>query len=208
MIKSERLELFPTSVWCIDLPIETADHWEPVLLKAINDNLMQAVQPIHQQTYSTLHLLPELKKFIDWIKFSVDKELKGIGYQFDDLTLTGMWATRLSEGSYHPIHSHPNSWISGVYYPTEYSGKNGDIMFYDPRPAATVIQVDVSVLGENHLNSHTFAVKRQKGRLLFFPSWLWHSVHSIYGEDRYSISFDILPKGMLKSSGVDIRVNL
>lgn len=208
MINSQRLDIFPTSVWQVDLPEETANHWEPILIKAINDNLMEAIQPIHQQTFSNLHKIPELEKFVSWITYTIDKELKGIGYNFDTVNITGMWATRLSNGSNHPIHSHPNSWISGVYYPTDYTGRNGDIMFYDPRPAASVFQADVSSLGDNILNSHTFAVKRQKGRLLLFPSWLWHSVHTVYGEDRYSISFDSLPSGFLRASGVDNKIKL
>ena len=54
-MKVERIEIFPTSVWCIDLDEEIADFWEPIFLKLIDENMMNAVQPIHQQTFGSLH---------------------------------------------------------------------------------------------------------------------------------------------------------
>ena len=118
-----------------------------------------------------------------------------------------MWATRLDPGAHHPVHNHPNSWLSGVYYPTNFDGEQGNLMFYDPRPAATVFKANTSIVS-NIQTSNTFSIIPKKGRLVIFPSWLWHGVSSVFKSTRYSISFDLIPKGLLGLAGVETRIIL
>lgn len=204
----ERLELFPTTVWCIDTPDNMADVWETPLMDAIQAKLLPAQLPEHHQTDSTLHNVPEIKKFIDWIRLTVQSQVQTIGWLVDDLSISGMWATRLSEGATHPMHNHPNSWLSGVYYPTEYTGYDGELMLHDPRPAASMFIPNKMTGATNRYISNTFSITPKKGRMILFPSYLWHGVHTIRGKNRWSIAFDILPKGMLGRSGVENRVTL
>ena len=40
--------------------------------------------------------------------------ISGIGC--DAFEITGCWATVLAKGAVHKVHSHPNNFLSGVYY--------------------------------------------------------------------------------------------
>ena len=203
-----RLELFPTVVWCIDAPEDLSDTWEAPLMTAIQSKLLPAQLPEHHQTDSTLQKIPEIKKFVDWLKITVQAQVNGLGWQVEDVDISGMWATRLSHGATHPMHNHPNSWMSGVYYPTQYPGHDGELMLHDPRPAASMFVPNKMPGASNRHISNTFSFRSQKGRMILFPSYLWHGVHTIRSDSRWSMSFDILPKGMLGKSGVENRVIL
>ena len=204
----ERLELFPTTVWVIDCPETLADIWEKPLMDAIESKLLPAQLPEHHQTDSTLHLVPEIKKFIDWIEITVKSQVESLGWRVDALKISGMWATRLSYGATHPMHNHPNSWMSGVYYPTDYPGHDGDLMFYDPRPAASMFSPNKMPGASNKFISNTASVRPVKGRLVLFPSYLWHGVHTIKSNSRWSMSFDSNPVGLLGPSGASNKISL
>lgn len=106
-----------------------------------------------------------------------------------DFTLEG-WANVLRDGGYNSLHSHPNSFWSGVYYVTgngagddhPFSGK---LELVDPRPGASLEYVDSTRLYGR------FLVRPSAGQMIVFPSWLQHFVHPCRGsEPRISIAFN------------------
>jgi tetratricopeptide (TPR) repeat protein len=100
--------------------------------------------------------------------------------------LTGCWSVRLNRGGYHVNHVHPEGWISSAYYaevPAEVedvSSKSGWIKFGEPRypiPGAVVEKF----------------VQPKKGRLVLFPSYMWHGTTPIHGDEpRMTIAFDVV----------------
>ena len=71
-------------------------------------------------------------------------------------------------------------------------------MFEDPRPQAGVLVPSFSEITPQNSAKHSFEVA--EGRLLFFPSWLQHSVEAQAAEEeRISIAFNMVPKGRLGS---------
>jgi uncharacterized protein (TIGR02466 family) len=111
-----------------------------------------------------------------------------VGY--DAIEITGCWATVLAKGAMHKIHSHPNNYLSGVYYVRVQPGSD-TINFHDPRTQAHVIQPPVVELtGEN---TDQVVVRLTNGTLLIFPSYLEHSVDAnMSKEERISVSFNIM----------------
>jgi uncharacterized protein (TIGR02466 family) len=101
----------------------------------------------------------------------------------------GCWSVRLKRGGFHVNHIHPQGWISSAYYvsvPAEVadaSAQSGWIKFAEPRyamPGATPL----------------LTVQPQPGRLVLFPSYLWHGTNPIRGEEpRLTIAFDCVPQG-------------
>jgi len=95
---------------------------------------------------------------------------------------SGSWSSRLTDGGYHANHLHRGGWISSCYYvrlpPAD--GKEGWITFGQPDfengpPIRRTIQPQV-------------------GRLILFPSYMWHGTLPFHGETpRTTIAFDALP---------------
>ncbi len=103
------------------------------------------------------------------------------------IRFTGAWSVRLGRLGFHVNHFHPDGWISSAYYvevPPEAAdcqARLGWIKFGEPR---------YSVPG---LSAERF-VQPKPGRLVLFPSYMWHGTTPIQGDaPRMSIAFDIRP---------------
>jgi tetratricopeptide (TPR) repeat protein len=101
--------------------------------------------------------------------------------------ITGAWSVQLRREGFHVNHFHPEGWISSAYYvsvPEEVNDaalKSGWIKFGEtryPTPGAKA----------EHF------VQPKPGRLVLFPSYMWHGTNPIHGsESRTTIAFDALP---------------
>lgn len=107
---------------------------------------------------------------------------------------TGAWSVLLKRNGFHVNHVHPDGVLSSAYYvevPPEVQDpalKSGWIKFGEPRyPVA-------GLTAERY-------VQPRPGRLVLFPSYMWHGTNPIYGEEpRLCIAFDMRPGG---SAGPD-----
>ncbi len=106
------------------------------------------------------------------------------------LRITGCWANVNALGATHRMHTHPNNFLSGVYYAQAAPG--GDtINFHDPRPQTGLIRPPVTDL--TAANTDMAVVRVAAGTLLLFPSWLPHSVApNASAELRVSVSFNLM----------------
>ncbi|HEX4377070.1 MAG TPA: tetratricopeptide repeat protein [Steroidobacteraceae bacterium] len=101
--------------------------------------------------------------------------------------ITGAWSVQLHREGFHVNHLHPQGWISSAYYvdvPGEVQDialRSGWLKFGETRfpvPGATA---------EKYLQP-------VPGRLVLFPSYLWHGTTPIHGaQPRLTIAFDALP---------------
>jgi uncharacterized protein (TIGR02466 family) len=101
--------------------------------------------------------------------------------------ITGAWSVQLRRDGFHVNHFHPEGWISSAYYvgvPAEVRDvelRSGWIKFGEPRfpvPGATAERF----------------VQPAPGRLVLFPSYMWHGTNPIHGaEPRTTIAFDASP---------------
>jgi Putative 2OG-Fe(II) oxygenase len=104
--------------------------------------------------------------------------------------ITGCWINLLDPGATHVMHSHPNNFLSGVYYLRTQSGAD-TINFHDPRPQTTVIRPPVTDL--TAYNTDQVVLPVSEGTLLVFPAWLPHSVSANTSElARVSVSFNVM----------------
>ncbi len=100
----------------------------------------------------------------------------------------GAWSVQLRREGFHVNHLHPQGWLSSAYYvdvPAEAADaglKSGWLKFGEPRfpvPGATPERF----------------VQPVPGRLVLFPSYLWHGTNPIHGtQTRTSIAFDVVPE--------------
>lgn len=102
--------------------------------------------------------------------------------------LTGAWSVRLQRNGFHVNHVHPEGMLSSAYYvevPPETADpalKSGWIKFGEPRYPIPGLSAERYV-------------QPVPGRLVLFPSYMWHGTNPIYGEEpRLCIAFDMRPK--------------
>lgn len=108
----------------------------------------------------------------------------------EPVEVTACWATVLARGAAHKLHSHPNNFLSGVYYVCNRPGADG-INFHDPRRQTGVIRPPVVELTAE--NADQVVLEVHDGMLLMFPSYLEHSVDAnASDEERGSVSFNVM----------------
>ena len=103
--------------------------------------------------------------------------------------MQGCWSVRLVKGGSHVNHIHPEGWISSAFYVVvppsvrpESNSQGGWITFGAP-------YFPVEGLGPER------SVCPKPGRLVLFPSYMWHGVNAFPDEaERISVAFDLVPE--------------
>jgi hypothetical protein len=108
------------------------------------------------------------------------------GRKSERFRFSGCWSVKLKPNGYHINHLHPEGWISSAYYVAvpevtcTGAGQEGWIKFGEPRwptPACTVEKV----------------VQPKAGRLVLFPSYMWHGTIPFSSGERMTAPFDVVP---------------
>ena len=190
---SDVIPMFPTSVWKIQLKAEVHEAIDAKIfaaLAAMRRNAPGLAPGQGWQSNQTLHELEEFRDLISCINNAAKSVLKFLRVGYDAFEITGCWANVLAKGAAHKPHSHPNNFLSGVYYLRTHPGTD-TINFHDPRNQTGIIRPPVVELTAENTDQVVVTVKN--GTLLIFPSYLQHSVDAnTSGEERISISFNIM----------------
>ena len=190
---TEIVPLFPTLVWKMQL---SRDTYEPINAK-IESKLMELAQATPElaangklQTDQTLHHLPEFQDLNNIINGAATGVLDFLKIVYESLELTGCWANISPPGDGHRPHTHPNNYLSGVYYVQTPEGAN-TISFDDPRPQTNIIAPATSEITDE--NAGQIHITTREGLLVLFPSWLQHQVPRNKSQKaRISIAFNIM----------------
>ena len=188
--RSEVLSLFPTFVWETRLAPKA---WRS-LNGRIKDHLDALIPDLKigqsWQSSHDLHRLTEFEELAQCINSTAASVLEFLKVDCRDIEITACWATVNAPGRGHAVHAHPNSYFSGVYYAQTHTGAD-TINFHDPRSQMGVIRPPVTELIA--ANADQAVVKVSDGTLLFFPSWLQHSVDTNSSDkNRISVSFNLM----------------
>ena len=105
---------------------------------------------------------------------------------------TGAWSVRLAGEGFHVNHIHPKGWISSSFYVAlpntmgNEATKEGWIKFGEP--SFKVPDAQGKIQGAEHW------VEPKVGRLVLFPSYMWHGTVPFTGDDtRLTLPFDAVP---------------
>ncbi len=135
----------------------------------------------------------ELTDIREFIEDSMLEYFKNVFVPKHDVTpyITQSWSNYTEPGQYHHKHAHPNSIISGVFYP-QADREVDKIYFYKDGYERIKFPTD----NWNHWNSESWWFETGSGDLIIFPSNLTHMVQTKQGEGtRISISFNTFVKG-------------
>ena len=190
---SEVFSLFPTLAWKIQL---RAEVHEPIDARALGllDSLRQGLPELKTgeawQSGHALHGREELRALCDCVSRAAASVLQFLKIGDEAIEITGCWANLYAPGAAHRMHSHPNNYLSAVYYVRTWPGADS-INFHDPRSQTGGIRPPVTEL--TGANTDQVVVRVRNGTLLVFPSYLCHSVDAnASGETRVSVSFNLM----------------
>jgi len=108
-----------------------------------------------------------------------------------DLKITQSWSNYTEPGQWHHKHEHPNSFVSGVFYP-QANRETDKIYFY----RSGFQQIKFPPENWNVYNSESWWFEVGTGDLILFPSSLTHMVETVQGDQtRISLSFNTFPVG-------------
>mgnify|MGYP003347532921 CR=1 FL=1 len=162
-------------------------------------NILNNLEDIKKISINQSKALNLLKKFYEY----KNEVLK---YTTTDFVITTSWFTKIEPMQMTQIHSHTNSLYSGVLYIDEYDDKSSSIVFH------TNIQKQILLNPPdewNILNCDSWNIKPKNNMLLFFPSYLLHSITTNNSNNtRYSLAFNIHPIGLYGGDDSSIKINV
>ncbi|MGH9809557.1 MAG: 2OG-Fe(II) oxygenase family protein, partial [Terriglobia bacterium] len=190
---SDVTPMFPTLVWKLQLKANLREAMAARILAALEGIRRDLPCPAPGQGWQseqTLHEREEFRDLVACVNHAAKGILRFLRIGCDAFEITGCWANVLAKGAGHKAHSHPNNFLSGVYYVRTRPGSD-TLNFHDPRNQAGVIRPPVVALTAE--NTDQVVVRVKNGTLLVFPAYLQHSVDAnMSGEERISISFNIM----------------
>jgi tetratricopeptide (TPR) repeat protein len=137
---------------------------------------------------------PVIQAFFQAIDGPIRRHIEAMGTGADPLRIRntggyrveGSWSVRLRPDGYHADHLHAKGWLSSACYialpKAVERGHEGWLKFGQP-----------GVPTRPGLEPETF-VKPEPGKLVLFPSYMWHGTVPFSGDEpRLTIAFDLLP---------------
>lgn len=188
-----KLDLFPTAVGMFDLNRSLTDIEKATVLNL--DKTRNTGNFTSSENY-LLNNLPELKNLASFFQESIDEYCKEILSVNDDLSfyITQCWANFSETGQFHHKHSHPNSYLSGVFYMQ--SSPEDKIYFFNKH----LREIRTTPKIYNLYNAESWWLEAEVGKLYIFPSNLEHMVQTVSStQTRISISFNTFFKGIMGS---------
>ena len=194
MIKEE---FFPTIVYGFDLPMAT--HLNQQLERDIiawskQDKGLHKTNVKGWHSQIDMQTKPEYKPLIDQL-FLAMRHVWDDQHLDQEPVLGNMWANINPPGGYNQSHIHANSLFSGVYY-IKSNLKSGRLKIHDPRPG---VQIIMPIRTKTEIPKPLWrdaSLDPVPGRILIFPSWVWHAVEPNESNDiRISVSFNFIQKG-------------
>jgi Flp pilus assembly protein TadD len=148
-----------------------------------SDNLIFVDHPLIRLYFNTL--AERIATYIGSLGRDPDHPLES--RRAASFTFSGCWSVRLRPGGFHVNHTHPAGWLSSSYYvslPAAVSDQSqeGWIKFGEPRwpiPGCGIERV----------------IQPKEGRLVLFPSYMWHGTIPFASGERLTAPFDVVPMG-------------
>ena len=97
----------------------------------------------------------------------------------------GSWSVRLGDAGFHQYHQHPQGWISSAFYiavPEALAPGEGQLLL-----GGAPLDLGLGLAPAQ-------TVEPKPGRLVIFPSTMWHGTSPFAEGERLSVAFDITPE--------------
>ncbi|HEV2818473.1 MAG TPA: putative 2OG-Fe(II) oxygenase [Allosphingosinicella sp.] len=95
---------------------------------------------------------------------------------------SGSWSVRLTDAGFHANHFHPEGWLSSAFYlalPEAAAGQEGWLALGEPQAELGLPLPPIRL------------VEPKPGRLVLFPSTMWHGTLPFAAGERLTVAFDV-----------------
>ena len=189
-------ELFPTIVVGYDSLPYQIDNSE--LIKTVNKLVFdEGMFGVSQTADHHLYKREEFKTLFKSIQICLDDYKKVFDYDCDSLRPCLSWINKSTKFSEHRIHSHPNSFLSAIYYIS-----TNPTSTYFESPDANIFN-GIVVNSKSKFNPNVWSSECKSGDLIIFPSTLnhWTQPENFDGE-RLTLSLNIMPAGVVNQNSL------
>jgi len=170
---------------------------ENIEFERTNPSIQKEAEVYISKNHNILENISDLK---NQICNSVKNYLNNIMKLKMDFQFTTSWVTKTFSNGYSQEHKHPNSFLSGVYYPI--GNENFKIKFHKEKNIWGTEQIEINDLNADWYNFNI----TENSVLILFPSNLRHSIEkNLSDKIRYSIAFNTLPLGEMGTG--DSKIN-
>ena len=191
MIKEQ---FFPTNIYGKDVKLDNQLFTNEIVEWSKRDPGVKKTNRNGWHSTTEMHKMPVFKPLIHEL-FKMQFEIYKEEWLDREPILGNMWANINPPGSYNASHIHANSLFSGVYY-VKAPKNSGNLICNEPRPG---VQLNMPIRTKGELPKHLWRdihLEHIEGRILMFPSYVWHSVDPNQSNDtRISVSFNFIQKG-------------
>lgn len=190
--------IFPTVIFSVNIfDYPQGKNVFDETLKQIREEKFSDISLLPQSEDSYLHKREEYYDITRLFNRILDDVKNKYNYDTERFDISQMWINKSGYGDVHPSHYHTNSYLSAVLYFTE--GSN--ILFKDP----VYLRLNSQLIVGNDLETHNAATNPEPGKLLIFPSWLYHGTEKNETHERISMSFNCLPAGKTNYNIPELR---
>lgn len=186
-----RLEFwFPTPIWSCNLDYDTNKILDYALNLFSVDDGRDATNVGGWQSNDLYYENDSpIKDFLDIINIKLTECIFEYNYEISGIELGNFWFNINGHGNYNLTHTHPGSFLSGVYY-IKVPEDCGVITFDNDSKSNFILQ-SYRTTGDSVLSHSQCKYPPHEGMLIIFPSWLPHSVTANNShESRISFSFN------------------
>ena len=160
--------LFPTDIY--EFRLEDEDMW-------MSDKALDFIKTLEMSMYNypagvrtsrgDIHKEEPMLPLIGFFHDCLEYMRCDLALQVEELKISLSWANWApgKSGAGHPLHRHPYSYLSGVYYFTEGSRT----VFQDP---VDIRNLDTLEIIRDHFDGPYEKFEAEPGKLLIFPGWV------------------------------------
>jgi len=185
-------QLFPTEVYIVD------DVLEDEYLDSMKEDILNESKDYKDKNFQSrpdIHKSPKYKPLANKVNEITTLVFKDKKYLYERFEITDMWSNILKPNEAHRPHTHSNNILSGVFYVDAPVNAPG-IQFYDPRPAAGVLNPKLEAFTKS--NATAWELFAKTNTMYLFPAWLQHLVPINHTDsNRISIAFNVMLKGLV-----------
>ena len=127
------------------------------------------------------------------IKECLDDYCKEAG--LEENIIVNSWCNVLKEGGSVKRHRHEKSVLSGAYYPTS-NPDDCPLLIENP---TQIFKMSETKTYDSEYNVSSIGVPTATGKLVIWPSYLYHETQKNSSEERFTISFNTLDKSYLNA---------
>lgn len=147
--------------------------------------LLSRIDPLIQQLRKTL--LSAIRRYLEQLP-PVDPRHLQLRFRRDaPIRFAGSWSVRLRDAGHHEQHVHPEGWFSSAFYvalPHALGGSEGQQGWLTLGQPQDSLGLKLKPLR---------TVEPKLGRLVLFPSTMWHGTLPFDEGERLTVAFDVRP---------------